>query len=143
MQRRDLGHEIHAVSNLLGRRVDEGKRQRGIADLSPVQSWIIRYLYEHADRDVYQKDIEREFTITRSTVTGILQLMEKNGYIVRMAVPSDARLKKIVLTEKGDSLYHVVQNHIRETERLLKKGMTKEEVDTLLSLLEKVKENLK
>ena len=108
-----------------------------------MQTWIIRYLHDHRDQDVFQRDFERDFTITRSTVTGILQLMEKNGYILRMSVPSDARLKKIVLTEKGSALYEQMQDHIRETERLLIRGLTEEEVETLLKLLEKVKENLK
>ena len=33
---------------------------------------------------VFQRDIEREFSITRSTVTNILQLMERKGYIQRV-----------------------------------------------------------
>lgn len=140
--KKELGREIHAISNMIGRKIDEGKRQRGISDVSPVQTWIVRYLHEHSDRDIYQRDIEREFTITRSTVTGILQLMEKKDFIVRVPVPSDARLKKIVLTGKGEALYDEVQEHIRETEALLVRGMEPQEVATLLELLEKVKNNL-
>ena len=42
-----------------------------------MQSWIIRFLYEHSEEDIYQRDIEAEFSIARSTATGILKLMEK------------------------------------------------------------------
>lgn len=140
--RKDVGHEIHAISNLLGRKVEAEKRERGMEGMTPMQIWIISYLHDHREQDIYQKDIERDFTITRSTVTGILKLMEKNGYILRMAVPEDARLKKLILTEKGDATLHMVQAHIEETERTLLKGMTDEEVKTLMYLLSKLKKNL-
>ena len=39
-------------------------------------------------------------------MTGILQLMEKKGYIVRVSVPTDARLKQILLTNQGEDLYY-------------------------------------
>lgn len=142
MERKDVGHEIHSVSNLLGRKIDEEKRLRGMSDVTPVQIWIIRYLYDRRERDIFQRDIERDFTITRSTVTGILKLMEKKGYITRVNVPEDARLKKIILTEKGSNLRNQVVNHIEESERRLVRGMTEEEIDTFLELLRKIKENL-
>ncbi len=34
-------------------------------------------------KEIFQKDIEAEFNIRRSTATGILKLMEKNGFINR------------------------------------------------------------
>ena len=75
-------------------------------------------------------------------MTGILQIMEKKGYILRVSVPTDARLKKILLTEKGEKLYYTVRDHIHETETFLVKGMTEEEVEQLLFLLGKIKNNL-
>ena len=38
--------------------------------------------------------------MARSTVTGVVKLMERKGLIRRESVSSDARLKKLVLTEK-------------------------------------------
>lgn len=142
MKRREIGHEIHAVSNLLGRRIEAEKRMRGMQDITPMQIWIVGYLHDHKEEDIFQKDIEREFTITRSTVTGILKLMEKNGLIYRISVQEDARLKKLILTEKGEDMFQSVRNHIDETERMLSKGLSEEEVNTLFELLEKIKKNL-
>ena len=86
--RREVGHEIHVLSNMIGRKIDEEKRQRNMGDVSPVQTWVIRYLHDHKGQEICQRDLERDFNITRSTVTGILQLMEKKGYIVRVSVPT-------------------------------------------------------
>lgn len=54
--------------------------------LTLMHGWIIAYLYDHRDEDVYQKDIENAFSIARSTVTSILKLMEKKNYITRRAL---------------------------------------------------------
>lgn len=141
-RKKEVGHEIHVLSNMIGRKIDEEKRQRNMADVSPVQSWVVRYLHEHKGEEICQRDLERDFNVTRSTVTGILQIMEKKGYILRVSVPTDARLKKILLTEKGEELYYKVRDHIHETETFLVKGMTEEEVEQLLFLLRKIKNNL-
>lgn len=44
-------------------------------------------------RIIFQKDLETEFCIGRSTVTNILNLMEKKGFVRRESVSYDARLK--------------------------------------------------
>ncbi|WP_343250460.1 MarR family winged helix-turn-helix transcriptional regulator [Diplocloster hominis] len=142
MRDKDVGHEIHAISNLIGRKIEEQKRNSGIEGITPVQSWILRFLQENRHRDVFQKDVEQEFSITRSTVTGILKLMEKNGIIRRISVPEDARLKKLVITGKGEAICQTVYHNICEMEELLVRGMTAREVDTMLELLGKVKKNL-
>ena len=46
-------------------------------------------------KDTFQKDIESEFSINRSTTSEMLKLMCKKGMIQRVPVAHDARLKKI------------------------------------------------
>ena len=75
-------------------------------------------------------------------MTGILQLMEKKGYIVRVSVPTDARLKQILLTNQGEALYYEFRDHIQTMEKLLVQGMTEEEIDQLIFLLGKIRKNL-
>lgn len=140
--RREVGHEIHVLSNMIGRKIDEEKRQRNMGDVSPVQTWVIRYLHDHKGQEICQRDLERDFNITRSTVTGILQLMEKKGYIVRVSVPTDARLKQILLTNQGEDLYYEFRDQIQTMEKLLVQGMTEEEIDQLIFLLGKIRKNL-
>lgn len=63
--RREVGHEIHVLSNMIGRKIDEEKRQRNMGDVSPVQTWVIRYLHDHKGQEICQRDLERDFNITR------------------------------------------------------------------------------
>lgn len=138
-----VGHEIHAAANLLGRRIEYERKELELDEISPMQSWILSYLHDHKDREVFQRDIERDFTITRSTVTGTLQQMEKRGYITRQAVPKDARLKKIILTAKGEAMRQKVTQHIEATEKALLKDFSTEERERFIAYLQRVQDNLR
>ena len=96
-----IGFENKRLENEIHSRMTAYRAAMGGEELTMMQSWIIRFLYEHSEEDIYQRDIEAEFSIARSTATGILKLMEKRGYIRRVSVERDARLKKLELTEVG------------------------------------------
>ena len=49
----------------------------GVDEVTMMHGWIIRYLYENREQDIFQKDIEQRFAVGRSTVTNLLQLMER------------------------------------------------------------------
>ena len=101
---RSIAFMVHNLDKKINRRLVAYGAALGIDDVTIMNGWIIGYLYKNQDRDVYQKDLETEFQITRSTVTSILKLMEKKGYIERVSVEKDARLKKLVLTEKAKKI---------------------------------------
>ena len=74
-------------------------------ELTPMQRHILNYiLLETLHRDIYQKNLEEEFQVRKSTVSGILKLIEKNGFIYRESVKEDARLKRIPSHEKKQRL---------------------------------------
>ena len=54
-----------------------------MGDVSPVQIWVVVIFTIIREKEICQRDLERDFNITRSTVTGISQLMEKKGYILQ------------------------------------------------------------
>ena len=68
--------------------------------------------------------------------------MEKNGFIKRESVANDARLKKIVLTEKAVKLHHCISEDIEKRERKLRKGLTDEEIEAFFSVIQKLKANM-
>ena len=92
MQRK-IGIDIHRLDNRIRRYVQRSVTQYEMEAVSGTNGRIVRFLSEHADRDVYQKDLESEFGITRSTASRVLRLMEQKGLVERQSVPHDARLK--------------------------------------------------
>ena len=133
---------MHRVNNLIFRKTNSFNRANHVDDVTPMHGWILSYLYHHADTPVFQRDIEREFSSTRATVTNILQLMEKKGYIERQSVPQDARLKQLILTEQGIQLHEKTILSFHQTEECVDSLLTPEEHAELLRLLNKLKDGL-
>lgn len=144
MRRREerIGFEIRRLDHMLGRNMQAHVRAAGIDEVTIMHGWIIRYLYMNRDRDVFQRDIEQYFSIGRSTVTNIIQLMERKGFIARESVEHDARLKKVILTEKGIQNHEMLENLIENLDADLAEGITDEEFTVFYSVIEKLKENL-
>ena len=94
------------------------------------------------DKDIFQKDIEATFNIRRSTATGLLQCLEGNGFVKRVSVDYDARLKKIVLTTKAHEFKELLESHIQKMEEILFKDLEPQEVDDLIRIIGKIKKNL-
>ena len=86
-------------------------------DVTAVNGRIIMYLYHHKEEDIFQKDIENEFSIRRSTSSSIISLMEKKGYIERVSVAHDARLKKLVLTDKALQVCDIIKTNTMMIEK--------------------------
>lgn len=139
---RHLGAEIKQISNLLRRRMESvsviGENNR----LTCMHGWIIKYLSANADKDIFQKDIEAKLNIRRSTATAMLKLMESNGLIVRENVAGDARLKKIVLTDKAKELNSEIYKEIEKLEAELIQGIDAKDLEIFYKVIDKVKNNL-
>lgn len=132
---RRLSHEIgRAVRTVVSKEFGDSA--------TGVQSWVVRYLYEHKDEDVFQKDLENQFSVRRSTMTTILQLMEKNGLITKEPVSRDARLKKLILTDAAIEMQDRIRGDIDALEAKMRVGISDEELDTYFRVSEKIRKNL-
>ncbi len=137
-----IGAEVKALSHAFRRQFAEAIRQTGAEDLSAMQGHIIGYLSYCRDRDVFQRDIEETFNITRSSVTGIVKLMEEKGYLTRQSVSGDARLKKLALTPKGREHHQRAMAAIDQVETAALQNFTPEEVELFRSLCTRIRINL-
>lgn len=50
-------------------------KKDGIDEIALMHGWLIRYLYANQDQNVYQKDLEKHFVLSKSSVTGMIQIM--------------------------------------------------------------------
>ena len=137
-----FGREIKRISNLIKRLVDNCENGKYIDEVTGNNAFIIGYLADHPDEDVFQKDLEEVFSVRRSTMSGIILRMEQKGFLVRIPVDHDARLKKLILTEKGEAIHALMETNIKDAERKLLDGFSEEEKETLFRLLQKLRTNL-
>ena len=91
---------------------------------------------------VYQRDLEDDFGVKRSSVASILGNLEKSGYIARSVCEEDARIKRITLTEKGLRTSKQMYDNICRLEQYLSNGMTPHEREEFIRLMKLAIENL-
>ena len=141
-ERNEIGFKIRMLANIIKRDFEKGKTELGINLPKGINGWAISYFYNNSDKDIFQKDFEAEFSIRRSTASNILKTMEQNGFIKRISVENDARLKKIVLTEKAVDIHKAVLNSINKREQRLRKGLTDKQVEEFLKTADMIMANM-
>lgn len=138
---RSIGLEIRNVANRLKREIHKNFDFE-IGRNTGLHAIMIGYIKKNSDRDIFQKDLENEFSMRRSTASRMLRLMEHNGVIARVPVKEDARLKKIVLTKKAITIFDEVNEIAMNMEKKISKDISKEELDVFFSVIDKIKKNL-
>lgn len=137
---KECGLWISILSHKLRKRINANVQSLGITG---VQSRVMHYiLVKCADGPVFQRDVERDFGLSRSTATGILQLMEKNGLILRESVSTDARLKSLIPTEKAVQLDEQIGVYLCQMERCLTQGLTSAQLALFLETATQMSANL-
>lgn len=114
-------------------------RGDGVTDMG---GQIMGFLCEHPDQELFQKDVEKMFCIRRSTASQFLKDLERDGMILRRPVPQDARLKKLVVTEKARAIHMEVEEKAHMLEQMLTAGLSQEEIERFLEIARKIQRNL-
>lgn len=136
-------NELRSLSHLIYRFIENLPNKKQIESMTGTNGCIIGYLAENSDHDVFQKDIEKAFGITRSTASKVINLMKQKGLVERQSVSYDARLKKIVMTDKSKSISHLMAEDMTLVESVLTEGFSLDEKKALYSYLKRMKQNLK
>ena len=112
------------------------------APKTQLQGGILGYLYHHQDQPVYQRYLEKEFCISRATATNTLQVMERDGLVVRRALDKDARLKRIQMTDEAFRNHMQIEAHMEMMDSRMIEGMSEDEAAQLRRLLGILQKNL-
>ncbi|MBL1226044.1 MarR family winged helix-turn-helix transcriptional regulator [Enterococcus sp. BWR-S5] len=141
---RKVSLRVRILANELNRKVGELLKEEGDPS-SATQMRVLNFIHRKNREEVpvYQKDIEQEFDIRRSTATGILQRLEKRQLIERQCCKDDNRLKAIFLTEQGQQKVNENISKLQRFDRLLIEGISEDELDVFFRLLDTLSENSK
>ena len=142
METKPIGFVIKNLSRMIGRRADSSAGRKHLDSLTGTNGWIIGYLAHNTDREVFQKDIENHFAVRRSTVSRVVTLMEQKGLVERHGVDADARLKRLVLTDKAWEIHAEIQNDLEALEKRLVSGISDEELAVFRRVADKMMENI-
>lgn len=138
---RHLGNKFRVIHNMIDKYFEK-RCGRATYKLTRVQCATLHYLYDHREKNVFQKDIESEFCISGATATNILKGLERQELIMREPMPEDARLKKIVLLESGVACHKQAYRNMIHMEETLAAGFSEEDLETLRNMLDHIIANL-
>ena len=132
-----VGIRIKRISNAMQRQCANDIVKR---ELTPSQADVLAWLARQ-QQPVYPCDISKRFGLKHPTVSGILQRLDAKGFICFVPDP-DHRRKRILLTEKSRLCDEWLKKRLRQNEQLLLNGMSREEIQTLCILLDRVIGNI-
>ena len=132
------GLEIH-------RWIENSPNKKKIDSVTGANAWIIGYISDKTknNEDVFQKDLEKNFEITRSTASKVVNLMVEKGMVERQSVPWDARLKKLILTDKGREIDELMLEDFSVVEETLSKGFSEQELEQFFDYMHRMQQNMK
>lgn len=138
----DIAFALRNLSNLIKRDIEKSHDRLGLDDIKGVNGWAIKYFYENMDENIFQKDFENKFSIRPSTASKILKTMEQKNLISRVSVDNDARLKKIVLTDKAIEIHNKITKEIKDRELRLRKGIEETDLKVFFKVMKQLSNNM-
>lgn len=132
---------IRALHNVINRYLYVTRPEQ-VKDVSGGNIDIIVFLDHHEGEEIFPQDVERRFGVTRSTASRVLALMERKGLVARESVPRDARLKRIVLTDKSRAIAKALRSNAKQMENKLLARLSDTEIRQFMHTLDVMQTNL-
>lgn len=108
-----------------------------IKGVTPLEMGVLRVLFESPGAML--REISDKLAVPKSTLTSVIDRLERRGYVFRVIGKKDRRSFEIHLTDDGKAAQ---KQHIESEQALYKKVAgaldSPEEVTELISLLEKI-----
>ncbi len=121
----------------------ESKKIQKEYGVSIPQVLCLSFLHESSNYQATQGEIRKFLNLNSSTVSGIINRLEKKGLLARLPKSGDKRIVNIALTSSGDKLLSTIPSLLHEqlSEKLKKLDdseltRVEESLETLIQLLE-------
>lgn len=128
-----IGRLVKTGYITLRREVEELLRPLGITHTQWSALSVIRQF-----PGITPSQLEHILMIERPSVTSLMNGLEARDFIVRKNHPQDGRSKQIYLTDAGLKMAEETQHFTFDVEERVKEGMTRDEFESLKSLLVKM-----
>jgi DNA-binding MarR family transcriptional regulator len=118
-----LAHAIHVE-------LDRRLKVHGVT----LSQWkILMHLWRHEGRS--QVELQEQLGLERATITGLLQRMTSQGWVLRRVDPHDRRVQRVFLTERGRALEPIANSLVEEVNMQALEGFSADEREFFIRLL--------
>jgi DNA-binding MarR family transcriptional regulator len=102
-------------------------------EVTPVQVMLLFFLQQNNGLSLTQ--ISQGLMLENPTVTGLIDRLEKSGYVKRSDHPNDRRVYLVHLTEKGNKVAKKALPIVKKLNEQIKEGYSKEEIGNFTKVL--------
>jgi DNA-binding MarR family transcriptional regulator len=102
-------------------------------EVTPIQVMLLFFLQKNDGSSLTQ--ISQGLMLENPTVTGLIDRLEKLGYVKRSDHPNDRRVYLVNITEKGNKVANKALPIIKKLNEEIKKGYSKEEIENFKKVL--------
>jgi len=102
-------------------------------EVTPIQGMLLFFLQKNDGSSLTQ--ISQGLMLENPTVTGLIDRLEKLGYVKRSDHPEDRRVYLVHITEKGKKVATKALPIIKKLNEEIKKGYSKEEIESFKKVL--------
>lgn len=142
MEKINILKEIKALDILILKKMQFEDGTAGKRPPTPTQMQILEYILKHEEEEIYQKDLESIFHLSRATVSSVLQTMEKYSLIDRVIDNADTRTKKINLNKRTKEIFENHKRNFQNLENKIVKDISDEDLEVFYKVLKKMKTNI-
>ena len=137
---REGGFLISKIRQISGRIFDKKLKNYGINDLNTAQGRIIFSLWQHNHIPISY--LARQTALGKTTLTSMLNRLERSGYIASSVDEKDKRKTLVSLTGKSKLLEERYEAVSREMTLLFYEGLSENQIDNFENLLKRILSNL-
>ncbi len=139
-QKREGGFLIAKIHQVSGRIFAKILRKYGIDQINPAQGRILFALWEKDEIPI--SELAKKTQLSNSTLTSMLDRLEKAGHITRIRPKKDRRTIMLKLTEKDKHLQKVYSKVSDEMTNMFYREFSQEEIDEFEDHLRRILINL-
>ncbi len=104
--------------------------------VTPAQSAIL-FLLKQADGRT-MTELGRALSLENATITGLVDRLERDGFVRRAKSPSDRRATKVSITAEGVAAAARARDVVKRVNESIKAGFSEAEVDAFRRILLKI-----
>lgn len=135
------GFYISQIKQIQSRIFEKLLKANDIDDLNGAQGRILFVLWQADNLPI--RELSQKTSLAKTTLTSMLDRMEKKGYLKRALDPDDRRQIRIVLTEKAIAMRDRYQSVSIQMNNIFYEGFSEEEIVRFDNTLAKILQNLK
>ncbi len=138
MREDEINHLLKTISTRIRSRGDADLKERGLT-FSQLQ--VLITLHRHGG-EMSQRQLEKELSVSHPTIVGLVQRLEKNGYVESWTDETDKRVNHIRQSAKALQFKEESQRRWRDTTTRMFRNLSEEEKEELYRMLNVISDDL-